>query len=388
MREDAAPTVLVYRSNILPQSETFIKEQMLACKRWRAILVGRRLLDQLALDGLQVRLLDTDARGKLTSGIRRILHHLGFTPGLGQLRREQPRLLHAHFGPEAVSAGLLARALRLPMVVTLHGYDINIDRDWWESGNGGAAMQSYPRHLLELAARSDTHFVAVSEAIRARAIAYGIAASKVTTSYIGIDPAKFVPGPVPLPERPMRVLFVGRLVEKKGCKYLLRAMRIVASRVPGAELVIVGDGPLRSELEKISAALGIGARFRGALSPDRVKAELDQARVLCLPSIRAANGDAEGFGLVLLEAQAAGVPVVSSALGGAREGILDGESGYVFEERDVAFLANSLTDLLIHPDKLTAMGQAARRFVSSRFDIRKCTETLECHYDHLARYHQ
>jgi len=383
MLDCTAPTVLVYRSNILPQSETFIKEQMRACKRWRTVLVGRYLLNQLALDGLEVRLLDDEARW--ASGFLKILHRLGV--GLGKLREERPLLLHAHFGPEAVFASALARALRLPMIVTLHGYDINIDRGWWESGHGGASMQNYPRHLLGLAARPDIHFLAVSDAIRARAVAYGIPAGKVTTNYIGVDPEKFMPGPVPLAERPMRILFVGRLVEKKGCEYLLRAMRIVKTRVPDAVLVVVGDGPLRTELEKMSRALGVCAQFRGALAPDRVRAELDAVRLLCLPSIRAANGDAEGFGLVLLEAQAAGVPVVSSALGGAREGILHGETGYAFEERDVEFLANSLTDLLVHLDKLTAMGQAARRFVSSRFDIRKCTETLENHYDHLARYH-
>ena len=319
----------------------------------------------------------------MARGICAVMRRLGLHPGLAALRKEKPRLLHAHFGPEAVFAGQLARVLRLPLLVTLHGYDINIDRSWWENGNGGASMQDYPRHLLRLAARPDTHFIAVSDAIRERAISYGIPAGKVTTCYIGVDPAKFVPGPVPLSSRRLRILFVGRLVEKKGCKYLLRAMRIVRSRIPGAELVIAGDGPLRAELQRLSAAMGVGARFCGALSAERVRVELDKARVLCLPSIHASNGDAEGFGLVLLEAQAAGVPVVSSALGGAAEGILHGQSGYAFEERDVEFLANGLTDLLVHPGRLMTMGQAARLFVSSRFDIGSCTAALESLYDKL-----
>ena len=105
------------------------------------------------------------------------------------------------------------------------------------AGNAEAAMRRYPRQLLRLAARPDTHFIAVSEAVKRRAIAYGIAPDKITTpSSIGIDAAKFTPGPVPLLARPPRVVFVGRLVEKKGgCEYLLRAMRMARRRVPEAE---------------------------------------------------------------------------------------------------------------------------------------------------------
>ncbi len=316
-----------------------------------------------------------------------ILHRLGFVSGLDGLRQERPSLLHAHFGPEAVSANPIARALRVPMVVTLHGYDITIDRDWWESGKGGGEMRSYPRRLLRIATQPETHFIAVSDAIKARAIAYGIAPDKVTTIPIGVDVTRFTPGSVPFSERRPRVLFVGRLVEKKGCGHLLRAMAVVRARLPDAELVVAGDGPLRAELEKLSGELGGGVRFMGALPPERVKSELDAARVFCLPSVRAANGDAEGFGLVLLEAQAAGVPVVSSALGGAREGILHGESGYRVEEGDVEGLADRLSELLARPGKAAAMGAAARRFVCARFDIRDCTRNLERHYNQLARSH-
>jgi glycosyltransferase involved in cell wall biosynthesis len=375
-----APLVLVYRSDILPQSETFIKEQMLAYRNWRGLLIGRHLLHQLSLDGLEINLL---AKGGPKA---RVLQRFGL--GLGALRKMRPRLLHAHFGPEAVTAAPLGRALRLPMLVTLHGYDINIDREWWENGYGGEAMRSYPRRLLELAARPYIHFTAVSHALRSRAIAFGIPPQKVTVNYIGVDTDKFVPGPTPLYERSPRVLFVGRLVEKKGCEFLLRAMQIVRRHVPGAELAIIGDGPLRAELEILAGTFGGHTRFCGALPPHGVKRELDNTRVFCLPSIRAANGDAEGFGLVLLEAQAAGVPVVSSAFGGAREGILHEQSGYCFAEKDIDALSKHLTDLLIHPDRAAAMGLAARRFVSAAFNIRKCTETLEHLYSQITGFQE
>lgn len=372
------PTVLVYRSDMLPHSETFIKEQMAAYKSWRGLLVGRRLLGQLDLDGLEVALLRS--RG---GAISRAGSWLGLAPDLRNLRRTRPRLLHVHFGPEAVAVAPVARALSIPMIVSLHGYDINIRRDWWERGEGGGRMRSYPCALLKLAEGCDVHFIAVSEAVRARALTYGIAPQKVTTCYIGVDVRKFVPGPMPLVERSPRVIFVGRLVEKKGCDVLLRAMAIVRSRLPRAELVVVGDGPSRGDLEKLSRELAVDARFYGSLPPSQVKAALDEARIFCLPSVQAANGDAEGFGLVLLEAQASGLPTVSSAFGGAREGISHGETGYRFEERDVKTLSDQLCDLLANPDKAAAMGEAARKYVMSRFDIGACTEKLERLYNRV-----
>ena len=371
------PTVLVYRSDMLPLSETFIKEQMTAYSNWRGLLMGRRLLGELDLEGLEVALLDNGT-------VLRARNWLGFAPDLKILRQMRPRLLHVHFGPEAVAATPLARALRLPMLVTLHGYDINIHPDWWERGAGGARMRSYPRALRKLAQRRDVHFIAVSDAVRARALAYGIAPEKVTTCHIGVDTAKFAPGPVPMTSRPPCVLFVGRLVEKKGCDILLRAMAMVRRHLAEAEVAIVGDGPLRPGLEQLARNLGLDARFHGALPPQQVKAVMDEARVFCLPSVQAANGDAEGFGLVLLEAQAAGLPAVSSAFGGAREGILHGETGYHFEERDVEMLSSHLCRLLADPRKAAEMGRAARAFVVSRFHIKSCTAALEQVYDRLA----
>jgi glycosyltransferase involved in cell wall biosynthesis len=374
------PTVLVYRSSLLPYSETFIKEQILAYRSWRGILVGRSLLHQMPLDGLDVHVIDTPPSDLASRALAKVRLALGRPAGLQTLLRENVRLVHAHFGPDALEALPIARGLGVPMAVTLHGYDINIHRDWWEAGYGGAHKRHYPGRLLALAHRSFTYFIAVSNSVRAEAIRVGIPAEKVTTRYIGVDVAKFKPGSIPLTERGQRILFIGRLVEKKGCKYLLQAVRLVKSRIPQADLTIVGDGPQRKELEALSEELKVGARFLGALPSDAVKRELDEARVLCLPSIRAGNGDAEGFGLVLLEAQACGVPVVTSARGGAQEGIIHGETGYEFAEKDVDEMALRLIELLTDDAMATQMGRAAPRFVAQHFDISTTTTALETVY--------
>jgi glycosyltransferase involved in cell wall biosynthesis len=388
-------TVLVYRSDLLPYSQTFIREQILAYKGWRGVLVGRTLLDQLNLNGLEVRLLESE-KGSPGGMIARIRRRFGNVSQCGSLReswldllrRERPSLLHAHFGTDAIAAEPIARALDIPMIVTLHGYDINTHREWWESGRGGALLRRYPCRLLDLAAQPNVHFIAVSDAIRQRAIVFGINSDKLTTSYIGVDVSKFTPGTIPVSSRAPRVLFVGRLVENKGCEYLLQAMQIVKTHISNAELTIVGDGPLRADLETLSVRLGVDARFVGIASAEGVKNELDNASVFCLPSIRADNGDAEGFPLVLLEAQAAGLPVVSSAFGGAKEGILHEKSGYCLEEKDVLAMANGLVEILAHRDKAVEMGLAGRQFVSAKFNVQKCTENLEACYDNFVQSSQ
>ncbi|MGH7239448.1 MAG: glycosyltransferase, partial [Candidatus Saccharimonadales bacterium] len=149
------------------------------------------------------------------------------------------------------------------------------------------------------------------------------------------------------------------------------------------ELTIIGDGPARNELETLSAKLNAPVDFRGALTNSAVRDEINQARVICLPSIRANNGDAEGFGIVLLEAQACGVPVISSAFGGAQEGIHNGATGFSFNEADEAALFRHLHCLLSDSVTLLKMSVNATAFVKHNFDLHQLTQDLESHYDKI-----
>jgi glycosyltransferase involved in cell wall biosynthesis len=376
-------TVLIYRNELLPLSETFIKEQILALREWRAVLVGRRLLNQLPLDNLDVRIVGPEHStfpSRLLSEANRMLRIVP-THIRSALEAEQASLVHAHFGTDALDAWPLARTLNLPLLVTLHGYDINIRREWWEAGNAGTGMRRYPQRLLQLARLPDVGFIAVSEAIRRRAIEFGIPAEKIAVNYIGIDTGKFTPGTIPIEKRLPRVLFVGRLVEKKGCRYLIEAMSTVQKNVSGARVIVVGGGPLRQDLELFARGLSVDVEFHGAQTSAYVKRELDAARAFCLPSVTDENGDAEGFGLVLLEAQASGVPVVTSARGGATEGILDGVTGFSFAERDVRMLAERLTSLLKGDNILVQMAEQSSQYVSREFNLINCARRLEVLYN-------
>jgi glycosyltransferase involved in cell wall biosynthesis len=376
--------VLVYKPDLLPYSETFIKEQVLAYRSWQGALVGhRRVPNGLPLNGVEIRLLLGDPPSRGEKWLWRLRRWIGVVSKaeIRQLEEENAQILHAHFGTVAVDIWPLARALGLPMMVTLHGYDINIRREWWENGHGGWRRRRYPKQLLALAREPHVHFIAVSEAIRRRAIDFGIPVEKITVCYIGVDTERFRPGGMPISQRPSRVLFVGRLIEKKGAAYLIEAFSDISRKIPDAELVIVGDGPLRQQLETQARATSARITFLGALNNDQIKLQLDQARIFCLPSITASNGDAEGLPIVILEALACGVPVVTSARGAVGEAVVNNESGFTFPERDIARLITLLTSLLTDNSLVERCSLNARQHIVSHFALTHKTELLEQIYE-------
>jgi glycosyltransferase involved in cell wall biosynthesis len=375
----ARPRVAVFRANLLPVSETFIRDQLGALRDWEAVLLGMREVPA-GLMPLAIPSRLVPRGNRLLFSLRALLARP--QPRLvAAFRQSRAALVHAHFGTDATAIWPSVKAAGLPLVVTLHGYDINTRREWWESGKGGFKRRFYPRQLLQMAGDPAVHFVAVSQAIRQRAIEYGIPDHRITVCHIGIDTERFRPAGAPLASRRKRLLFVGRMVEKKAPLLLVRAFAGVRQRVPDAELVMIGKGPLLDAAQQLAGKLQVPVEFAGARGSDQVLEELHQARVLCLPSITAHNGDAEGFGMVILEAQACGVPVVTSARGGASEGLIPGETGDAVPEGDLGQLTERLVAWLADEDLLRHAAMAAPQFVRDAFDIRHCTRQLELVYE-------
>lgn len=376
--------VIVHRADALPYSETFIKEQMQACRRWQPVLVGtQQVQGGLPLDGLPADYLRPHAASRAAQLQWKLCRELGLpAPGvLPRLRAQQAGLVHVHFATDAVALWPSLQRLGLPVLVTLHGYDINVHRQWWEQGHGGRAGRRYPRRLLQLGQSPLVRFVAVSQAVRETAVRYGLDPHKIHVHYIGVDVQRFRPVGLGAGERAPRILFVGRMVEKKGAHHLIHAFAALRQQLPDAQLVMIGDGPLLASYQALARELRVPVEFMGRQGADVVRAEFARARVFCLPSVTAADGDAEGLPIVIMEAQAMGVPVVTSARGGATEGIVDGESGIAFAEGDVPALTQALARVLGDAAQAQRMGQRARRFAELRFDIAACTAGLEVRYD-------
>jgi colanic acid/amylovoran biosynthesis glycosyltransferase len=301
-------------------------------------------------------------------------------PLAARIRPFAPALVHAHFATDGLLALPLARALGVPLVTSLRGYDVSRSA-WSMLASGRLSWMRYALLKRRLAAQGDL-FLAVSDALRRKAIAGGYPAERLLVHYNGVDLACFrAEGKA----EPGLILHVGRLVEKKGTELLIRAFRDVKSRHPGARLAIAGEGPLGPRLRAQSAALGLGesVRFLGALEPDEVAAWMRRAWLLAAPSLTAGDGDSEGLPNVVVEAAASGLPAVGSDHAGIPEAVIDGETGFIVPERDAAGLAARLDELLGSERLRRDMGEAARRLAEEKFDAKRQMRKLEAHYDRL-----
>jgi len=155
--------------------------------------------------------------------------------------------------------------------------------------------------------------------------------------------------------RPGQILFVGRLVEKKGVSVLLAALRLLNET--GYDLHLVGDGPLRSQLTSESS--GLSASFVGALEREALAAEYGAASIAVFPSVAAASGDQDGLPVALLEAMSTGCAIVASDLPGLRDAVEDGKSGLLTPPGSAEELAKALGRLLHDPQLRDRLGQAA-----------------------------
>jgi glycosyltransferase involved in cell wall biosynthesis len=380
--------VLFYRNELLPLSETFIAGQAAALTRYEPWFAGlRRVRGGLALDERRVT---AATRGdSLPEKIaRRMYLRAGFAPGfLRQIEAAEPELIHAHFATDACAALAIQRLLGVPLVVTLYGYDVTSDDATLRGLDVGRA---YLRYREALWARASV-FVCISEFIRQRALERGFPEEKLWVHPIGIDVDFFRPEAAykdaayqnATQKKDPLVLFVGRLVEKKGVAYLLRAMRRVEAQLPEAHLVVLGDGPLRSALEAEARETLRRCEFPGAQAADAVQVWMRRAAVVAAPSVVAANGDAEGLCMVVCEAQAIGVPVVSFDGPGISESVANGETGLLVTQRDEAALAEAIVELLKDETLAARMGAAGRQRVQRLFNVRRQADVLEAKYDEL-----
>jgi colanic acid/amylovoran biosynthesis glycosyltransferase len=374
-------TVVIFREELLPVSETFIAAQAAALKQYTPVYVGLfAAARSLHLDGPKALLQNSPAGH--SDWRARAYRHYPYAPRFHRrVKGFRPDLIHAHFSTDATSALGLQDHLNLPSIVTLHGYDVCARADAFACGTRG---RRYLSRLPKLFHRT-SRFICVSNAIRQHAINAGFPKEKLTVHYTGVDCSQFTP--IEAGKRdPHLIVFVGRLVEKKGCQYLLRAMSMLQSH-PGVtappRLVAIGDGPLRGELEALSRQLSLNAQFLGEQPSETVRNWVGKARVLCNPSVTAADGDSEGFGMVFTEAQAMGTPAVGSLHGGIPEAVRDGMTGLLAPERDVTTLATHLHRFLSDEAFWQACSLRARTWVLQSFDLHKQTHRLEHIYEEV-----
>lgn len=289
--------------------------------------------------------------------------------------RYAPALLHGHFGWSGARLLLLKACLRVPLVTTFGGRDAGVQL---------AAPRSAP--LYRLLIEASDRIVCVSSHLRETLLAAGAPPERTQVVRRGTDLARF-----PFHERagregrPLGVLMVGRLVEKKGHADALAALRSLRDAGHAARLVVVGAGPARAAIGARAAELGLAGEVAIAPPTDRagLRAHFEAADVFLHCSVTAADGDVEGIPNVVVEAAATGLPVVGTRHGGIAEVVDDGIGGFLVPERDPQALAKALGTLAERPETRLAQGRAAAERVRRDFDLRVQVAAHEALYREL-----
>lgn len=274
-------------------------------------------------------------------------------------------IIHAHFAAWPAEIGMaLSRMTQIPFIFTAHAYDIfinpNIERLKSLSQNASRIItvtEFNKNYILEMIGNAYT--------------------DKIEIIRCGIDTEKF------LPEKreggdTVTILTAGRLVEKKGIRFAIEAFSQLSNK-KHLELRIIGSGPMKEKLQSLAEELNLQNKIKllGEQPQSVVVNEMKGADIFLLPCVTAENGDMEGLPVVLLEAQAMELPVVSSIHTGIPEGIIDEKTGFLIPEKDVSGIAEKLEMLINNPSLRLEMGQRGRKHIEERFNAKNEIEKVE-----------
>jgi glycosyltransferase involved in cell wall biosynthesis len=259
--------------------------------------------------------------------------------------RARARLVHTHFAVQAADvAAAAARLAGRPLAITAHAYDI------WQADNAS--------HLERRLSAADG-VVTVSD-YNARHLRSVVPRTAVHVVPLAVAPAEPAPAPADGP-----ILCVARLIPKKGVDTLIRALALLADERPGLRLELIGTGRVEGELRALAGELGVESRiaFRGAKSQQAVHEAYERCSVVALACRVAENGDRDGLPVVLLEALARALPVVTTAVAGIPEVVKDRVTGLLVPPDDPQALARGLGELLDDRELARRLGASGRQLV-------------------------
>lgn len=353
------------RHNFLVRSETFIYNSMRSLQDHgafdvRVFALKRFLADRFPWDDVT-----------LLHGFPRVWYHI--TRRAPEFTRwaKSVKLIHAHLGQTGPFAMAGAARANVPFVVSYYGHDVMLHRTrerfaawaWWYT--------LLRKRVLARAAK----IIVLSEQMRRALEAQGCPPEKIEIVRLGVDLGRF---DVTRSSQsgPLRVLMVGREVDKKGFDDGIRACKALVDRGIPTKLTLLGTGgPLQAPLRALANELSLDVEWPDPASP--VPAAMANADVLLVPSRVAANGDEEGTPTVIVEGGAARLPVVSTRHAGIPEQIEDGATGLLAAERDVRGLADALATLAKDPARRAAMGEAARAKMQREYSLAAHRQRLE-----------
>ena len=356
--------------NWLPYSETFIYDQVKHARRYEPYVIARGL--NPARENFPY-----DHVTSLGS-LERALYYAAFPCGkfVDVIRKSGAKFVHAHFGTNGALVSATARKADVPLIVTLHGVDVGILLNPHIPMDYLFYKRTY-RRMFDTAQL----LLPASQELADCLVQLGAPESKIQVHRLGVDVSAFTP--FARPERAAQFLMIGRMVEKKGFEYGIRAFAKIAGKHKESTLTLIGKGPLMEPLQTLAAELGVTDKviFKGSVPSAQMPAMLADYDALVAPCIVAKNNDRDSGLIVLKEAGASAMASIGTFCGGLPEIIDDGRTGYLVGQRDIDKLAESMDALAGDYSLRTQMGIAARAKMEAEYDTVKQNEKLEGIFD-------
>ncbi|MEL1240142.1 glycosyltransferase [Flavobacterium flavipallidum] len=357
------PIIAMVAPSLDAYSETFIQAQKKGLKGKVCYYYGGNL--PLFLEGfgrLKTRFVTWEVKIKRRLGIKTFnADEIAF---IQSLKKQRIQVVFAQYGPTAHRVVQICKDLKLPLITHFHGYDASVD-----------IVIKECNHYKEVFEYS-SYAIIVSNTMKSRLIEKGCPKEKLIfnpcapdTSFLEVKPQFSEP------------LFIGlgRFVDKKAPYYTILAFSKVVNRFPNAKLVIGGEGELFEVCKNIVCHLKIekNVLLPGILPREEFLAYLSKGCAFVQHSVTALNGDQEGTPVAILEASAAGLPVIATHHAGIPDVILDGETGFLIPEHDVEAMADKMILLLENKELAKQMGKKGKERIKNYFSLENHLQTLD-----------
>lgn len=296
--------------------------------------------------------------------ITRLLHKV-FRKDL-QLRKtmqlfqdDKVSVVLAEYGPVGVLVTKVCKKLNIPLIVHFHGYD----------ATRKSVISRYKKPYVEM-----FHYakwiISVSPVMTTKLIELGCPKEKIIYNVYGPNDKFLAIVPKFIKQQ---FIGVGRFVEKKAPQLLIKAFYLVLRKFPEVKLILAGDGILLNDCFKLVKSLGIqnSVELPGKITPDKFMEYLSESLAFVQHSITADDGDMEGTPVAILEASAAGLPVISTRHAGIPDIIIDGETGYLVEEKDIIGMAEKMSLFVTDLNMAKDFGTKGKQYIQSNFSFEK-----------------
>jgi colanic acid/amylovoran biosynthesis glycosyltransferase len=290
-------------------------------------------------------------------------------------QRKNYDVIHCHFGLNGLLGVFLREAgiIGGKIVTTFHGYDAS------------AYIQKFGKNIYKHLFEQGDLFLVVSDFLKNKLIESDCPAEKILVHRVGIDLEKFTTTKANRTVNiPIKIISVGRLIEKKGIGYGIESIAKIAQNYP-VEYTIVGTGELMPTLQNLIKKNNLGnvVKMVGSQPHEEIVKLLGESDLLLAPSVTAKNGDQEGIPVVIMEAMAMGLPVISTEHTGIPELVKNNVSGFIVPERDVDAIVEKIAYLIHHPNSIYEMGKEGRIFVEKNHNNKLLTKELIKIYQNL-----